>query len=1010
MPRKKTSRRRTRKLRALPSLLTAVLIAFCFCVYIPAISYLSNVNFYSFSLEQLLLGLLFQFICVAVGLSILLLTVSHLQKAVWRKSIYVSPKRKSLVSVFHILLLLVALCIWLEGSPLSRGLPELTGEGNIFTDQLRLIWDSVMWGVVLLLGFIFWRVGAKNFGYLFVGVCLLLGLGMADAVMNQEPRTATENNTTANEVLDRAAFNPEDNVLIMVLDATSTAVVQDYLAVSPGASAALDGFVLFENNMESATSTQWSLPSIMKGDIFTGGSALEYQNSLYDAPESLAQKFNAEGYDIFASSTLPSFNRYIISGQDIKSAEVDAIQVPDDLYNQFLVRFAPYALKNAVNNRAGIYGNVQTTTALPGGNLEALKGLQPVNQDEITYRALIGASDKRDSATPTFHFHHVNGAHMPYTVDSQGRPLPAQERVSLKGLKEQSSWTLQYVLELLQALKDNDLYDTTTIVLMGDHGDRLSDDSRENNAYAIRASLLIKPKGQRGALKKSAAPMSNMYLSELLPVLHREALDLALLTSVLPEERRVLRSNSQIAVYRGDDVTKLSLVDLIPVEQEFEATALQKGTRYALTMLADNPNIAFPLSFENGNFNNGWGLRVLGENMECSFRADAEPGEFVDVTVRVATSLLVGGSSEFVPYDLTLRDKVSGRATTVRISTGREDIYLNGAQVSEEKAIELEVSLSKHPGPDTLQVSATQILIEDMAVKKEEEATRLEDGVRYALNAKREGAITARPLHYMNADFMEGGGLYALEGEMECAFAVNRAPRQKVNIALTLAALTPSGEPGDFAPYDVTIRDMESGQESAWTIDGNDVEIPLQNVVVSGESSIRLAFSFTKLPSPEVSRIALAEIQIENPLSQPGAPTPMALGTRYALSAEGEEDIVVYPMRYEGAEQVEGAGLRATANEMECVFLVNSSPKEPVDVTLVITAPVQIKTEVEPDQLTVVDLVSGRRHSYALDAKKMEVTLEGVSIAEDFTIRFELSQTLNAQPVQITLSEIQVDK
>lgn len=168
MPEKKAAKQRN--LSALPSVACAILVAFALCLYIPMVSYLSNANFYSFTLPQLLLGMLGPFAAIAAVGAELLILISFVLRAKAPKRVYQDAKDKGVVSIFHVLLVVLVFCIWLEGSPLSRGLPQLTGETNIFDSTARSVWDTVIWYALLVAGIATWRILAKHYRYVLIGV------------------------------------------------------------------------------------------------------------------------------------------------------------------------------------------------------------------------------------------------------------------------------------------------------------------------------------------------------------------------------------------------------------------------------------------------------------------------------------------------------------------------------------------------------------------------------------------------------------------------------------------------------------------------------------------------------------------------------------------------------------------------------------------------------------------------------------------------------------------------
>lgn len=684
-----------------PSVLIALLGAFTLCGYVPIVSYLGNASEFYFSLESLLWEMALPFALIFVVLLALFLLVNKIFPT------YETEKMRGSISWLHIVVLAAIVCLWLEGFLLNQNLAQITGEQDLFTSVPRLAIDSVIWGVVLILALRFWRKIAKHATALFVCVTLILCLGIGDAALASEPKGDLE--LTSSDVLDRVAFNSEDNVLVMVLDATSTALILDKIDEQPSIKDDLQGFVFFKNNLQTASSTQWSLPSILRGDLYEGGPILEYQEDYLAKEDSLPQRFGDQGYDVYISSTLPLFNA--IQSED--AAEVEAnksVTLTETLYGQLFFRFAPYAMKNSIANEVGVALSSQGQGALDDGNLATLDEDDYSYYDKVTYGALENAIGKTNSAKPTLQFHHVSGSHMPYLMDEDGNALPDSERQSIEGLHQQTTWTIDSVISLLDDMKEQGIYDSTTIVLMADHGDRNWQKNRTNEKYYAYASLLVKPANRLDDFTVSEAPTSNMYLPELLEAIHLEGKDIEEVTADLPAERSMFNtSDSIMEVYEGSDVTKMTLVDSYLVDQTYSATTLERDTVYAFTLINENTDlpIAYPQSQENANFTNGWGLKLLGSksNVTLVTADDAD----CEVSLKLETAAKGGGSAvSFQPYTLTIRDLSSSQTYSFEIDQSVSEIAV-GTFSCANNQLALEFSIDSYS--DDLQYFIKEIAI-----------------------------------------------------------------------------------------------------------------------------------------------------------------------------------------------------------------------------------------------------------------------------------------------------------
>lgn len=598
-------------------------------------------------------------------------------------------------SVVHILLLTILFLVWIESVFLNRGLPQLTGEADLFRSPGRLLLDMVIWLVILICALVYWKILSKNFKFLLFVTTFLYIFGMAEGLLLQNPQENVER-ISATTVLDESSFSKKDNVVFLLLDAMSTGLVMDYLDENPEMSEELEGFVLFKNNMETASSTQYSLPSILRGENYENGEISEDASLAFEDKNSLLQIFDKAGYDSYVSSTLAMYN-YVGGDQKVEEQESSAVKVTPELYGQFSIRFVPYVAKNEIANKVGFATTVMLNGQQEDGNVLNAQKKNPINFDELTYFSLEYAANKKSSIKPTFHLHHVNGTHKPYTVGADGQPLTEEDNYTVQGLNGQNTWTWNHVMDFLKTLKDNDLYESSTIVILGDHGDRLFESSRTHAEYTGHAALLIKPPYNEGDLVVSKEPTSNGYLAEFIPKLHIEGENWKNLIQDLPEERSLLIGGTEVRTYKGTDVTKLEEVSKLEVTHDYSPTSLKVGTTYSLSTLnTDIPEIAYPLNCENGNLVNGWGLRMTDSHMTGEFLTEESPGTKLTANLGITYTKEREAADEQT-YRITITDPVSKVSESKEIDVNKNYFELEQIQVSEDQTIRLEVEIDNFP-------------------------------------------------------------------------------------------------------------------------------------------------------------------------------------------------------------------------------------------------------------------------------------------------------------------------
>ena len=692
------------------SFLVALVFSFTIWFYVPLTSFLVNQGQYSFKLKALIFDMIIPFLIFTVVLFVILYAVNRF---IFLKKNKEVKKIQDTASPAHIFFIFAIFGIWLEGFILSKNLPALTGEKDLFSDVFRLVTDSLVWVVLLVLLVVFREKLKKYVVPMLVGVCLLLGFGFADAFMSQQ--TPIPVKASFSEVVDNVKFSKDDNVMIFVLDSMSTALVKEYIENNPEAKDDLEGFVMFENNMETAKTTQWSIPSILRGDTYDGTEeSLDYQSGSYSVKKALPVTFLNKGYDVYSSSFLQIFN--YISGEDVvATSDNERVDISAEIYGQFFVKYSPYVFKNMIANRVG-FSPVVVQSSSDDGNIAKSKIDTKLDYDPFVTGVLNYATKNSiDSESPTFQFHHINGPHMPFTIDKNGNKLPASEEHSILGMQEQMEWSMKQMRSIINDMKESGIYDLSTIVLLGDHGDRMSSDERKYNKYAGHASLLIKPKGSKDTFTVSADPTSNVYLAEIIKAIH---LDNKSLSDVVAEYRGRNRevyypAQSKVYEYSGDDVTSLKTVRSFERKQQVEVTTLVPDINYSLSLVVESEEKAVPLEADGANIDNGLGIRAEQDTFQSKFVVDESmKGKKYNVTLRFEHMIPGGGFTKYEPYILTVKDMVSGSSAEFAMKDDYEEVTLEGVEIDDNSNLCLEFNANPYD-KKKLQVLIDHILIKE---------------------------------------------------------------------------------------------------------------------------------------------------------------------------------------------------------------------------------------------------------------------------------------------------------
>lgn len=401
--------------------------------------------------------------------------------------------------------LALGILTWIQGNILLRDYGLLDARGLDLKPLSFWGWfDLVLWGGVVT-GFWFYsRIVVRQ--ALFVSL-LLIGIQSAYSIFEVletgERLWIKEelNPTIPEEILE---YSESRNVIHVLLDGFQTDVFVE-IVERDSLENAFDGFWLFFENAAVSQITTLSLPAVFSGEIYDGTrppedyynnviSSRSFPNILYEAGYvvNLVPMLEMEGGRYTNRYTIPSL--YGESGLAMASFESGR------LLDYSLFRQAPHFLKGLVYNENNwLIGSVTEHASRPS------YGQKLFFQD---YTERITSSLK----VPAYHFVHLLPPHPPYITtpsgEYAGRVLPNNRANCLTEARSM----IELLLALFERLRDLGIYDSSLILIHGDHGSNLPPliDGKEvpMRLARIPTLLTVKPPGGKGPLKVSRVETS----------------------------------------------------------------------------------------------------------------------------------------------------------------------------------------------------------------------------------------------------------------------------------------------------------------------------------------------------------------------------------------------------------------------------------------------------------------------------------------------------------------------
>jgi hypothetical protein len=427
-----------------------------------------------------------------------------------------SPKARKLVAILFAWL---SVLVWVQSVLLVGDYGVLDGrsvEWGMHWKQSLI--DSSVW-VLFAVAFIFiMRKHASFFVTAAVFVFILQLVSSAYTVFQASaPIMGAGKNSTSTDVNKVLGFSKESNVLHIVADGFQSDVFQELInnpQLRGGYNKSFSGFVFYRETLGIFPYTRFSVPAFLSGKIYSNEAAKnEYiDNALKgDTIISVAksQKYEvdivADGdYLIGRYVNLPHNNIFDIN-------DMEGIRNPFSqsamLLDMSIFRIVPGPIKPYVyNNQKWLMSRFVTYNDL-------FRFRYFTNTIFLNY--LIG-NMTTDRDAPVYKYLHIMNTHNPMVVSPDCGFTGGPVEVTRVTLTVQSMCTMATLAKLMERMKALDIYDSTMIVIHGDHGGwignqrsgpdivfpdgQIGDDWIKSLASPL---LAIKPRQSEGDIKTS---------------------------------------------------------------------------------------------------------------------------------------------------------------------------------------------------------------------------------------------------------------------------------------------------------------------------------------------------------------------------------------------------------------------------------------------------------------------------------------------------------------------------
>lgn len=453
-----------------------------YAIYTPSSLFLSNIN--EFALPYLSI------------LPIIIVVTLLLTAAVFIVAVLFTNENTAAYSIAFVFAL--ALGLYIQGNFLNPELPDLNGvkiDWSEYAMEIKvssIVWCICILGILLLT--CLWKGKAEKlikYAALFFSAVQMVSLFV---LVFTNPLSDSVNCGFTKE--GQFSVGSEENLIVFILDTLQTDSMKEYIMSDAYPDGALDDFVFYDDVVAGAAPTRLSMPLLFTGVEYDPRQPLEEYREEAWQETAFYDDIHAEGYDVrFYTNT-----NDVGEGCTEEIADNYAVTGYHWIGNYPVFSVQLYKLVN-------YYLSPQVFKPCFWLSTDAMMDIDIIQEESIKYRLddvnfykeLKSAGGISTDYEKAFRVYHLNGVHVPCLTDSNmewagdgNEEVPEQE--TLQGV-------MKIVYTYLDELKDAGVYDSSMIIICGDHG-RI-----EKGNLSANPPVLCKRAGEKHALSYNSAPV-----------------------------------------------------------------------------------------------------------------------------------------------------------------------------------------------------------------------------------------------------------------------------------------------------------------------------------------------------------------------------------------------------------------------------------------------------------------------------------------------------------------------
>ncbi len=419
------------------------------------------------------------------------------------------------------ILLVLGFVFWGMGDYFSVSYGQLNGLGLVFSQHANR-GRLELWVILplLLAAILFRKQILDNLSFIVLLILLAQIAIVIKGVITEPIDKQVQKESVDDEVF---GVSQNKNIFIIVLDTFGSEYFQQILKEQAGLKHELKGFISYKDAISNYPVTKASIPSFLMGELIPED--VQYQKYLSDyvSEKGLPKQFEQMGYIVSVLSTSYLWFHHLYKKRfyyQLPKVEGYIKSNYWQLLDYAIFRMTPHILKPNVYNRGAWLVSNYVESGSPYRNEKPW--ISALVMDEYKEKMEVRGEE------PRFKFLHFTLPHPKLIFDANCQLL-TRFNYDDENMLNQSKCTLKKLLAIFEKMKHLNVFDSSLIVVMSDHGARMFESMQEDGLpsdYELKSAgilLMIKGVDALHPFEQVETPVSLIQVNKFIQDLSRHA-------------------------------------------------------------------------------------------------------------------------------------------------------------------------------------------------------------------------------------------------------------------------------------------------------------------------------------------------------------------------------------------------------------------------------------------------------------------------------------------------------